>query len=61
MESKPLTSLINRFKEATPAGKNLKNLDAAKTSEIDQISAKFLKDDTPVIAIYLDNINLPGP
>ena len=34
----------------------IKNLDVAKTSEIDQISAKFLKDDAPVIAIHHANI-----
>ena len=33
-----------------------KNLDVAKASGIDQIYAKFLKDGTPVIAIYLSNI-----
>ena len=32
------------------------NLDAAKNSAIDQISAKFLKDGPPVIVIHLGNI-----
>ena len=31
------------------------NLDAAKNSAIDQISAKFLKDGPPVIVIHLGN------
>ena len=33
-----------------------KNLDVAKTFGIDQISAKFLKDGAPVMAIDLPNI-----
>ena len=36
--------------------KLLKNLNAAKAFGIDQISANFLKDDAPVIAIHLINI-----
>ena len=40
--------------------KILKNLDVTKPSEIDQISAKFLKDGALVIAVHLVNIvNLP--
>ena len=37
--------------------KILENLDVAKASGIDQISAKFLNDGAPVIAIHLANIN----
>ena len=36
--------------------KILKNLDNVKASEIDQVSAEFLKDGAPVIAIHLVNI-----
>ena len=40
--------------------KILKNLDVTKPSEIDQTSAKFLKDGAPVIAVHPGNIvNLP--
>lgn len=35
--------------------KILRNLDVAKTSGIDQISVKFLKDIAPLIAIHLVN------
>ena len=42
--------------DITSIEKILKNFDVAKTSGIDQISARFLKDGTPVIAICLDNI-----
>ena len=41
---------------ATTVDKILKNLDNAKASGIDQVSAKFLKDGAPVIAIYLVNL-----
>ena len=34
----------------------LKNLDVAKASGIDQISAKLIKNVVPVIAIHLTNI-----
>ena len=45
--------------DVTTVDKILKNLDVAKVSGIDQISAKFLKDGAPVIAIHLANsINL---
>ena len=40
----------------TTDDKILKNLDAAKSSEVDQLSAKFLKDGAPVIANHLFNI-----
>ena len=44
--------------EITTVDKILKNLDVSKASGADQISAKFLKDGAPVIAIHLANINL---
>ena len=46
--------------EVTSVKKILKTLDVAKASRINQISAKILKDDAPVIATDLTNIiNLP--
>ena len=42
--------------DVTTVDKILKNLDVAKASGIDQISAKFLKDGAPVIAIHLANM-----
>ena len=36
--------------------KDFKELNVVKVSGIDQISARFLKDGAPVIAIYLTNI-----
>ena len=42
--------------DITSVEKILKNFDVVKTSGIDQISARFLKDGTPVIAICLANI-----
>ena len=39
--------------DVTTVDEILKNLDVAKASGIDQISAKFLKDVAPVIAIHL--------
>ena len=42
--------------DVTTIAKILKNVDVAKASGIDQISAKFLKNCAPVIAIYLTNI-----
>ena len=64
MEPKLLNSIISIFKVnvrilffAMKIKQQLiKNLDVAKASEIDQISAKFLKDDAPVIAIHHANI-----
>ena len=67
LELKPLESIIRRFFnkcedfvlhdiDITSVEKILKNLDAVKSSGIDQISAEFLKDDAPVIAIHLANI-----
>ena len=47
-----------RSVEVTEAEEILKNLDVAKTSRIDYISAKFLKDVAPITAIHLANINL---
>ena len=41
--------------DVTRSDKILKNLDVAKPSRIDQISAKFLKNGAPVIAIHLAN------
>ena len=41
--------------EVTTVKKIFKNLDIAKSSRIDQVSAKFLKDGAPVIAIHLAN------
>ena len=38
------------------AEKILKNFDVTEASGIDQISARFLKDGAPVIAIHLANI-----
>ena len=40
----------------TSVEKILKNLDVAKASRIDQISARCLKDGVPAIAIHLANI-----
>lgn len=46
--------------EVTSVKKILKTLDVATASRINQISAKILKDDAPVIATDLTNIiNLP--
>ena len=46
--------------EVTSVKKILKILDVAKASRINQVSAKILKDDAPVIATDLTNIiNLP--
>ena len=42
--------------DKTSVEKILKNLDVVKTSGIDQISARFLKDCAPVTAIHLANI-----
>ena len=42
----------------TTFDKIFKNLDVAKASEIDQISAKFPKDRSPVIAIPISNLHL---
>ena len=42
--------------DVTTVDKILKNLDVAKASGIEQISAKFLKDGAPVIAIHLANM-----
>ena len=42
--------------DVTTVNKILKNLDAAKVSRINQISAKFLKNRAPVTAIHLVNI-----
>ena len=42
--------------DVTTGDKISENLDVAKASGIDQISAKFLKDGAPVIAIHLANI-----
>ena len=42
--------------EVTTVDKTLKNLDAVKSSRIDQISAKFLKDGALVTTIHLANI-----
>ena len=42
--------------DVTTVDKILKNLDIAKASGIEQISAKFLKDGAPVIAIHLANM-----
>ena len=42
--------------DVTSVEKILKNLDVAKASRIDQISAKFFKDCAQVIAIHLANI-----
>ena len=45
--------------DTTSVGKILRNLDVAKAPGIDQISARFLKEGAPVIAIHLANfINL---
>ena len=41
--------------DVTTVDKIFMNLDAAKNSAIDQISAKFLKDGPPVIVIHLGN------
>ena len=55
--------ILNEYKdfllrnvEVTTADRILKNLDVTKLSGVDQISAKFLKDGTPVIAIHHANI-----
>ena len=46
--------------DITSVEKILKKLDVAKAYGIDQISARFLKDHAPIIAIHLANIiNLP--
>lgn len=58
--------ILNEYKdfllrnlEVTTADKILKNLDVTKPSRADQISAKFFKDGTPVMAIHhANNINL---
>ena len=42
--------------DVTTCDKILKNLDVAKASGIDQVSAKLLKNVVPVIAIHLTNI-----
>ena len=42
--------------EVTSIEKILKNLDVARVSVIDQISAKFLKDGALVTAVHLLNI-----
>ena len=42
--------------DITSVEKILKNLDVAKASGIDQISARFLKDGATVIAVHLANI-----
>ena len=42
--------------DITSVEKILKNLDVPRTSGIDQISARFLKNGAPVIAIHLANI-----
>ena len=42
--------------EVTSVEKILKNLDVARVSVIDQISAKFLKDGAVVAAVHLLNI-----
>ena len=45
--------------DATTADKILKNLEVVDASGRDQISAKFLKDVTPLVGIYLANyVNL---
>ena len=53
----------NKYKEfvlhnvhITSFEKTLRNLDVVKASRIDQISARFLKNVAPVIAIHLANI-----
>ena len=70
MESKLLKSIIKWYRQiqnecedfvlhnvdVTTVDKILKNLDVAKASEIDQISANFLEDGAPVIAINITNI-----
>ena len=47
--------VLDNVKVAT-VDKILNNLDVAKASGVDQISAKFLKDGAPVIPIQLANI-----
>ena len=42
--------------DITSVEKILKNLDVAKASGIDQISARFLKDGATVITVHLANI-----
>ena len=42
--------------DITSVDKILKDLDVAKASRIDKISARFLKDCAPIIAIHLANI-----
>ena len=42
--------------DVTSVEKILKNLDVAKASGIEQISARFLKDGAPIIATHLANI-----
>ena len=44
--------------DVTTIDKMLKNLDAAKASGIDQISARFLKDGAPVTTCHLSLTNL---
>ena len=41
--------------DVTTIDKMLKNLDAAKASGIDQISARFLKDGAPVTTCHLSH------
>ena len=48
--------LLKNNVDITSVEKILKNLDVAKACRIDQISARFLKDGAPVIAIHLANI-----
>ena len=49
---------VLRNVDVATVNKILKNLDVTKCSGIDQISAKFLKDRDPVIALHFSNINL---
>ena len=48
--------LVSYNVKVTTIDKISKNLDVAKDSGIDQISAKFLKEGAPVIVTYLANI-----
>ena len=60
MESKLQKNKCNDFVlhsvDVATIDKILKNLDVAKTSEIDQISVKFFQNGASTIAIHLSNI-----